>query len=131
VATRVSTTLIDDTDGGEADETLTFGLDGVSYEIDLSSDNAESLRESIAAFVRSGRRTGGRSTYRPKPAVGLQPVRRTAAAAAPAASETGYTKQDRTNMRAWATSQGYNVGPRGRIKEEIVLAWEAAGKPVA
>lgn len=129
MATRVSTTLIDDTTGSEADETLTFGLDGVTYEIDLSTDNAEKLRASIAAFIQSGRRTGGRSTYRPKATAGLRPVRRDTAAGASAPAD--FSKEDRTNIRAWAETQGYHVGPRGRIAEKLQMDWVAAGRPVA
>ncbi|MEJ2579399.1 MAG: Lsr2 family protein, partial [Kineosporiaceae bacterium] len=53
--------LIDDIDGGEADETVSFALDGVSYEIDLSEGNAEGLRESLADWIGHARRVGGRS----------------------------------------------------------------------
>ena len=47
VAKRTVVVLEDDLDGGPADETVTFALDGVSYEIDLSSSNAGRLRESL------------------------------------------------------------------------------------
>ena len=53
--------LIDDLDGQEADETVEFGIDGKSYEIDLSSANAGKLREALAEFVSSARRAGGRA----------------------------------------------------------------------
>ena len=53
-------TLIDDIDGTEAHQTVTFGLDGQEYEIDLSTPNATRLRADLEAWVRSGRRTGGR-----------------------------------------------------------------------
>lgn len=52
--------LIDDLDGTEASETLTFALDGVTYEIDLSEANARTAREAFAAYIAAGRRTGGR-----------------------------------------------------------------------
>ena len=57
MATRIETTLIDDLDGGAADETLSFALDGTSYEIDLSRENATALREKLAVFTAAARRT--------------------------------------------------------------------------
>ena len=56
MAQRVVVTLSDDIDGGEAAETVTFGLDGRSYEIDLTTDNAKSLRTELAPFVEAGRK---------------------------------------------------------------------------
>jgi hypothetical protein len=54
MATRVTTTLVDDTDGSEAVETLTFGIDSVQYELDLSEQNAKKLREALAPWVTQG-----------------------------------------------------------------------------
>ena len=56
MAQQKSVTLIDDLDGGKAAETITFGLDGASYEIDLSKKNATALRKAVADFVEHGRR---------------------------------------------------------------------------
>ena len=56
---KVLVSLIDDFDGKPADETVQFGLDGVSYEIDLSAENAKKLREHLQPWVNAGRRTGG------------------------------------------------------------------------
>src|SRR6478735_5660811 len=61
MAKKVTVTLVDDFDGeGAADETVEFGLDGVSYEIDLSSKNASKLRNDLKQWVDAGRRVGGR-----------------------------------------------------------------------
>ena len=61
MAKKVTVTLVDDFDGeGAADETVEFGLDGVSYEIDLSSKNAAKLRNDLKQWVDAGRRVGGR-----------------------------------------------------------------------
>ncbi len=60
MAQRVQVVLEDDLDGGKADETVTFGLDGTSYEIDLSKKNAAKLRDALAQYVGSGRRIAGR-----------------------------------------------------------------------
>ncbi len=54
MAKETITRLIDDLDGGEADETVKFGLDGVQYEIDLSKDNAAKLREALQPYVKAG-----------------------------------------------------------------------------
>ncbi len=48
MAQRVQTLLIDDLDGGEAEGTVRFGLDGAEYEIDLSAGHADALRRARA-----------------------------------------------------------------------------------
>ena len=60
MAQRVQIILEDDYDGGEADETVSFALDGAEYEIDLSSDNANKLRDELAVWIGHARKTGGR-----------------------------------------------------------------------
>ena len=97
--------LIDDINGKKADETLTFGLDGRTYEIDLSAANAEKLRKDLAKFVASARRSGKTS------AKTVQPTNR--------ASDAG-------EIRAWAAANGYEVSSRGRISAEIREAYLAA-----
>ncbi|UQA93917.1 histone-like nucleoid-structuring protein Lsr2 [Streptomyces halobius] len=109
MAQKVQVLLVDDLDGGEAHETVTFALDGKSYEIDLSDANAEKLRESLAEFVKSGRKTGGRSGGRGKG--------RTASAAG---------SQDTAKIRAWAKENGYSVNDRGRVPADIREAYEKA-----
>ncbi|WP_055586310.1 MULTISPECIES: Lsr2 family protein [Peterkaempfera] len=97
MAQRVVVTLSDDLDGGAAEETVHFGIDGKSYEIDLSTDNAEKLREVLAPYVTAGRRQSrsGKS------------FRRTALAPDPAA------------VRAWAQSHGMDLPARGRIPKHV------------
>ncbi|TJZ42742.1 Lsr2 family protein [Streptomyces piniterrae] len=109
MAQKVQVLLVDDLDGGEAEETVTFALDGKSYEIDLSDDNATKLRESLAEFVKAGRKTGGRSGGRGK---------------ARAASTGG--SQDTAKIRAWAKENGYSVNDRGRVPADIREAFEKA-----
>ena len=58
MAKRTIVQLVDDTDGSEAAETLTVGLEGVSYELDLSDKNAKKLREQVAPWLAAARRTG-------------------------------------------------------------------------
>ncbi len=110
VAQKVQVLLVDDLDGGEAEETVTFALDGKSYEIDLSDTNAQKLRESLSEFVKAGRRTGGRSGGRGK---------------ARAAAASGGS-QDTAKIRAWAKENGYNVNDRGRVPADIREAFEKA-----
>ena len=60
MAQKVSVELVDDVDGSVAESTVEFGLDGVNYAIDLSTDNAAELRDSLASYLANARRTGGR-----------------------------------------------------------------------
>jgi len=62
MAQKVTVLLVDDIDGGSADETVSFSLDGVSYEIDLSTKNAKAFRDALAQYVGQARRVGGRSS---------------------------------------------------------------------
>lgn len=109
MAHRTEVILVDDLDGSRADETVTFGLDGVTYEIDLSAGNADSLRESLVTFVGHARRIGGRSG------------RRAGGRARSSAAST-----DLADVRAWARDSGYQVSDRGRLSGEILTAYEAA-----
>ena len=59
MAQKVTVLLVDDIDGGSADETVSFSLDGVSYEIDLSTKNAKAFRDSLAQYVGTARRGRG------------------------------------------------------------------------
>ncbi|MCQ8194054.1 histone-like nucleoid-structuring protein Lsr2 [Streptomyces rugosispiralis] len=102
MAQRVVVTLSDDLEGGEAEETVAFGLDGKLYEIDLNSANASKLRDALAPYVEAGRkRARSGKTYR-----------RTAVAPDPAA------------VRAWARSNGMEVPPRGRIPKKVYEAFD-------
>ncbi|MFD1047271.1 Lsr2 family protein, partial [Kibdelosporangium lantanae] len=60
MAQKTVVELVDDLDGGIADETVAFTLDGVEFQIDLSAENAARLRDSLAAYVAHARRIGGR-----------------------------------------------------------------------
>lgn len=112
MAQRVSVLLIDDLDGKEAAETVTFGLDGVTYEIDLSAENAAKLREEFAGWVGAARRSGGR---------------RTTPARSGRGSSSGSGKaSDASVIRAWAAENGHTVSDRGRIPAEVRAAYEAA-----
>lgn len=108
MAQRTQVILVDDYDGEEADETVTFALDGVEYEIDLSAKNAEALREALAPWVGHARRIGGRRRRGSKPVV--------------LTGGGGSTSE----IRAWALEQGYDVSSRGRVSAEIREAYERA-----
>lgn len=109
MAQKVLVSLVDDLDGSEADETVEFGLDGISYQIDLSAKNAESLRETLASYVDHARRSGGRK--RPPRAGGG--TGRTAAV----------DREQNQAIRAWARKNGFAVSDRGRIPTEVVDAF--------
>jgi hypothetical protein len=105
MAQKVQVTLVDDLDGGKADETVSLGFDGAAYEIDLSSKNAKKLRDAIAPYLGAARKTGRVS--------GKARARR----------GTGSATADRDQnqaIREWAKKQGLKVSDRGRIPAEIV-----------
>ncbi|GAA4419847.1 Lsr2 family protein [Georgenia halophila] len=109
MAQKVQVQLIDDIDGSEADETVTFALDGVTYEIDLNEAHAKAMRESLAEWVGHARRSGGRRTT----------GRRGTRAGSGSGSDAG-------KIREWARKHGYEVSERGRISAEIREAYEKA-----
>jgi hypothetical protein len=112
VAQRTILELVDDLDGGKADETVTFALDGVEFEIDLSADNAAKLRDELAEFVGHARRVGGRKQR---------------GATAPKATTNGNgTKPDTQAVREWARSQGEQVAERGRVPQALVMRFQEA-----
>lgn len=111
MAQKVQVLLVDDLDGGEADETVTFALDGKTYEIDLTSANADKLRSLLEPYVKNGRRTGGRSS-------GGRGKSRS--------SSSSGGGQDTAQIRAWAKENGYEVNDRGRVPASIREAYEKA-----
>lgn len=111
MAQKVQVVLVDDLDGGEAAETVSFGLDGVTYEIDLSDRNASSLRDAFAPWVGHARRVGGRSTS----------GRRRSGARL-----SGSRSSDTATIREWARANGQTVSDRGRISADLRAAYEKA-----
>jgi len=111
MAQKILTILEDDLDGGKADETVVFSLDGSAYEIDLSSKNAQKLRDAFAPFVSSARKAGARSG--PGRGRGGRGGR-------------GSGGPDPAEVRAWAREQGLNVSERGRVSGEILEKYRAA-----
>jgi Lsr2 len=111
MAQKVMVTLVDDLDGSEAEETVEFGLDGAFYEIDLSEDNAERLRDALSEYVEHARRQAGRKRLAGRVSVGRAP--RTASA----------DREQNQAIREWARKQGMNVSDRGRIPKEVTDAY--------
>jgi hypothetical protein len=104
MAQKVHVVLIDDIDGGDADETVRFALDGVNYEIDLSAANAARLRGALAEFVGHARKKQGRGARRGR----------------------GDSQGRSAQIRAWAREQGLEVNERGRIPADLTARFEAA-----
>lgn len=107
--------LIDDLDGSPGDETVKFGLDGASYEIDLSADNARGLRDELEDYVRAARKVGGRRTRAVAVVTTPDPERR----------------ERNQEIRRWAQDQGLALSSRGRIPSHVASAfeeWQAAAQ---
>jgi pyruvate/2-oxoglutarate dehydrogenase complex dihydrolipoamide acyltransferase (E2) component len=117
MAQRTVVTLVDDLDGGVAEESISFGLDHVDYEIDLSAEHAEALRGALAPYVAAARRTGGRRPARATPAP--RPTTSRPAAGA------GRSRTANAEIRAWAAEHGVTLAERGRLPGRVIEAYEA------
>lgn len=103
MARKTVVTLVDDIDGGDADRTVTFTLDGTGYEIDLSSSNLDALAAALDPFIKNARTVGKRRT------------------------STSGGKGPNKNLgevRVWARENGFAVSDRGRVSAEIMTAYE-------
>jgi hypothetical protein len=108
MAQKVTVALEDDLDGGPADETVRFGLDGAEYEIDLSRKNATAFRRQLAPFTEHARKAGRAQRRRP--------------------GRTASSRERSGDIRAWAKDQGIAVSDRGRISASLAEQYEAASK---
>ena len=108
MAQKVNIVLVDDLDGTEATQTVTFGLDGTTYEIDLNDANADALREAVSGYVGHARKVTG----------GSRRTRRSSGSS----SSSSHTK----DVREWAKAQGMEVSERGRISADVQQAYDAA-----
>lgn len=106
MARKTYVELIDDLTGDKAEETVSFALDGVAYEIDLSEENAAKLREELGNWTEKARRVGGRR--------------------ARGTSGSRSSSNDSAKIREWAREAGYEVPDRGRISGTIRKAYEEA-----
>ena len=102
-------------DGGDAAETVTFGLDGATYEIDLSKKNAAAFRKSLARYVDAARRSTASS-------------RSTRRKAAPSTNGSKPKRDfDILQLREWAGANKVAVPARGRIPNSVVEQYKQAG----
>lgn len=125
MAQRQVTLFIDDVTGEELEngETVTFGLDGVDYTIDLSEGHADELRKAFAPYVLNGRRTGGRYA---RGGGGSSSRSRRSSGSESSPRKSGGGGVDTKAVREWANAHGHKVSERGRIPASVVEAYEAA-----
>ncbi len=109
MAQQVKVILVDDLDGGHAEETIKFAIDGASYEIDLNQANADKLRDALAPFVGAARKASRVN--------GARGNRRTS---------SGERRGRAADIRAWARTERIEVNERGRIPARVVEQYEAA-----
>ncbi|TDP33177.1 histone-like nucleoid-structuring protein Lsr2 [Nocardia ignorata] len=115
MARKVVVTLVDDYDGtSTAEETVTFGIDGHTYEIDLSETNATKLRNTFEQWTPYARRTSRTKTSNTRRHATTTPATRTG------------RRTDLAAIRAWAIENGHTVSTRGRIATEIITAYDEA-----
>ncbi len=107
MAQTIQVLLIDDLDGGEAADTVRFGLDGTEYEIDLSAAHSEELRKALAHYLAHARRAGG-------------------TARSAARSRRGSAAGDTAKVREWAKGQGIEVKDRGRVPADVLEQYKTA-----
>lgn len=113
MARHVETTLIDDLDGSNAERTVTLGLDGKDYEIDLSSANLARLTDTLGEFLGAARRAG-----------------RAASGKAASGGQSAGDREENARIREWARGNGFTIGDRGRIPTSLVESYrESAGQP--
>ena len=108
MAQKIQTLFIDDIDGGEAEGTVRFGLDGTEFEIDLNATHSSELRQALEMYIVHARKVGsvarrGRGNRR-----------------------GGAGSIDTARAREWAREHGYDIKERGRIPADIVAKYEAA-----
>jgi hypothetical protein len=110
MAQKIQTLFIDDIDGGEAEGTVRFALDGTEYEIDLSVKHSEELRDSLKNFIAHARKVGGPARR------GGRSLRK------PSAIDT-------VAVRTWARENGFDIKERGRVPADLVAKYrEATGQ---
>jgi hypothetical protein len=109
MAQTVKIILEDDLDGGPAEETVRFGLDGTQYEIDLSEENAAKLRDAVRPFIAKARRAQAKQSPKPARSGGARP--------------TGKSNPDTAAIRQWARENGHPVSDRGRIHQDVQKAY--------
>jgi hypothetical protein len=112
VAQKIQTLFIDDIDGGAAEGTVRFALDGTEYEIDLNAKHSDELRSAIGKYVTHARKVGGSA--------------RRAGRGAGRAGRGAGSSLNTTEIRNWAREQGYDIKDRGRVPADLVAKYQAA-----
>jgi hypothetical protein len=107
--------LVDDIDGTEGAETITYTINGQEYEIDLSEDNAERFHDALEPYVSKSRPVTRQTA----------PARRNGRRRS---GGGGSGRDDIPQIRAWAEANGHEVSARGRIKKEVIDAYDEAHK---
>jgi hypothetical protein len=108
MAQKIQTLFIDDIDGGTAEGTVRFGLDGTEYEIDLSAKHSEELHKVLANYVAHGRKAPGATRRGPR------------------GRRSGASTVDTAKVREWAKGHGYDIKERGRVPANVVEKYQAA-----
>ena len=113
MAERIVRQLIDDLDGSEIPENggerVEFSVRGVTYQIDLSTANAAKFDKALKPFV-----------------AGAMKVRSGRAQRGKASNGSSASREQLAAIREWARNNGHQVSDRGRIKTEVIKAFEAA-----
>ncbi len=107
MGTKTVVTMYDDLTDEPADTTVSFGLDGRDYELDLTDANAAEMRQALGKYVEAGRKVGGTRRRR--------------------RGSSSVADVDPKAVRAWASAKGYEVSNRGRIPAAVIEAYRAAG----
>jgi hypothetical protein len=118
MAQQVNVKFVDDLDGSDAAGTVSFGLDGRIYEIDLSDDNAARLRDSLASFIAAARKSGGSTT------TGSRRAHTMTVSSGPRPQTLD--REQTAAIRAWAQQNGHQISNRGRISKTVMDAFQAA-----
>jgi hypothetical protein len=109
MAQKIQTLFIDDIDGGEAEGTVRFALDGAEYEIDLSNKHSDELHDSLKNFIAHTRKVGGNSRRGATARAGRKP-----------------SAIDTVAVRKWAKENGYDIKERGRVPADLVAKYREA-----
>ncbi len=107
MAQKVQTLFIDDIDGGDAEGTVRFALDGTDYEIDLSAAHTAELHQALNAYIRHARKAGGTARRSPR-------------------SRSAAQALDSHKVREWAKENGFDIKERGRVPADVVDKYKAA-----
>ncbi|MFD4432381.1 Lsr2 family protein [Nocardia sp. NPDC058497] len=113
MARKVTVSVVDDLDGTTpADESISFGIDGARYQIDLSVSNAALLRKTLDEWIPHARKIRGTNA--------------TTSSARPTKVTNSTPASEQGAIRAWAATNGHPVSARGRIAADIIAAYHQA-----